>query len=254
MKKINDKAIAELEKKLRLKNMNKNKTENMNSYTKKRRKLIKINFLENIIQNHKNINDSLEKTKNSQPNSTHPELKVMKGNKINYKINFKRSTSPNVGHEIGKIKKLIIFNENKNTINPFDEHKDESKIKRPKQIKISEIINNKIISINDISIDKNYLKKYILTQERTEGNVKTKKIIKNPQQHQSERNIYLSKKSKENANETLNKLINKHQKNDQLLFSNNERNTDHKSSEKKKGKKGKRDSKNENYNNTKNGK
>ena len=42
MKKSNDKSIAELEKKIGLKNMNKNKTvSNMNSYAKKKRKIKK---------------------------------------------------------------------------------------------------------------------------------------------------------------------------------------------------------------------
>lgn len=252
MKKSNDKSIAELEKKIGLKNMNKNKTvSNMNSYAKKRGKLKKINYLENIIQNYKN--DSLEKTKNSQPNSTPPELKVIMGNKINYKINLKRRTSPNVRHNFGKIKKLIIFNEHKNTTNPFNDYIDESKIKKPKQIKISQIINNKIKSINDISLDKNILKKNILTQERTKENIKTK-FRKGPQKHQSERNIYFSKNSKEIATETLNKLINKHQKYEQLLPQNNERNTNHKNNEKANGKKRKKNSKNDNHNSIKKGK
>ena len=150
LKKNNDKAIIDLQKKLGLKT-NKVKMENDSSLYKKKkfRRFKKYNKKrENIIQN-KNYYRTLskEKRKNS-PLSTN-EISIQ-SYKNNNKMNIKRKASPLLGQE-NKEKKVININDSKNNMNPFYEEKEESKGQKQKFVKIAEIICNTIKSIKNIT-------------------------------------------------------------------------------------------------------
>jgi len=163
IKKNNDKAIDELEKKLGLKSSRQNKIEkDMSSYKRRNnntlyKKIIKKgNTLQNLKLSKKKNNNSYEK-KNS-PFKTSSEMSITNGNIRNFNKNiFIRKLSPTLRpHNIGKEKKLLSNNENKSSINPFNEDKEkvESKNQKQKLVKIAEIICNTIKSANDISNDK----------------------------------------------------------------------------------------------------
>ena len=110
MKKNNDRTIADLGKKIGIKNMKQNNTENLiNSYKNKKLNKIKIKR-----------NKSQQKRRYSRA-YTSPESKNQGEKKSNQKMNFKRKTSPISRHEIGIEKKVLNFYDNKNITNPFNE-------------------------------------------------------------------------------------------------------------------------------------
>lgn len=218
LKKNNDKAIIELQKKLGLKT-NKVKMENDSSLYKKKkfRRFKKYNKKrENIIQN-KNYYRTLskEKRKNS-PLSTN-EISIQ-SYKNNNKMNIKRKTSPLLGQE-NKEKKVINNNDSKNNMNPFYEEKEESKGQKQKFVKIAEIICNTIKSIKDITKKKKEEK--INVPVLPDKKVKNFRINKNEKIQMEENNE--SKKNIEKKNEIGNNLINKHQKYENLLSLNKEK-------------------------------
>ena len=218
LKKNNDKAIIDLQKKLGLKT-NKVKMENDSSLYKKKkfRRFKKYNKKrENIIQN-KNYYRTLskEKRKNS-PLSTN-EISIQ-SYKNNNKMNIKRKTSPLLGQE-NKEKKVINNNDSKNNMNPFYEEKEESKGQKQKFVKIAEIICNTIKSIKDITHKKKEEK--INVPVLPDKKVKNFRINKNEKIQMEENNE--SKKNIEKKNEIGNNLINKHQKYENLLSLNKEK-------------------------------
>ena len=224
MKKTNDKAITELEKKIGLKNNKQNKRDNSNTNTntntyrhilKKKRK-IKNNFWkrESSYQ-HKKIklqDISLKKRNSHLPLKTSPSIN---------KINIKRKTSPTIGNNnIMREKKIININENKinNSTNPFNEGKEELKEQKFKSIKISEIIYNTIKNISEVKSEKNSCKKININQVKNNKNKEKKEIS---EKFQSEGN----NKKLEKTNEALNNLINKPKKYDHVLSKSKEKNT-----------------------------
>lgn len=218
LKKNNDKAIIELQKKLDLKT-NKVKMENDSILYKKKkfRRFKKYNKKrENIIQN-KNYYRTLskEKRKNS-PLSTN-EISIQ-SYKNNNKMNIKRKTSPLLGQE-NKEKKVININDSKNNMNPFYEEKEESKGQKQKFVKIAEIICNTIKSIKNITNKKKEEK--INVPVLPDKKVKNFRINKNEKIQMEENNE--SKKNIEKKNEIGNNLINKHQKYENLLSLNKEK-------------------------------
>ena len=156
MKKNNDRTIADLGKKIGIKNMKQNNTENLiNSYKNNKFNKIKIKR-----------NESHQKRRNSRA-YTSPESKNQGEKKSNQKINLKRKTSPISRHEIGVEKKVLNFNDNKNITNPFNEEQEESKIQKSKYIKIAEIMNNNYAKlVNNINDFKHIDKKNVSIQEK----------------------------------------------------------------------------------------
>lgn len=153
MKKNNDKAIAELEKKLGIKSSKKNRIENYTTkYKKRKNSQLKDFNREKITKSQNTRTISLEKRQNS-PLLPSSELSVQSFNKINFnKINLKRKLSPMPSHTI-KEKKIFNMNENKNSINPFNDEKEENKTQKKKFEKIAEIICNTMKNKNDASND-----------------------------------------------------------------------------------------------------
>ena len=149
MKKNNDKAIAELEKKLGIKSSKKKGKENYTTkYKKRKNSQLKDFNREKITKSQNTRTISLEKRQNS-PLLPLSELSVQSFNKINFnKINLKRKLSPMPNHTI-KEKKIFNMNENKNSINPFNDEKEENKTQKKKFEKIAEIICNTMKNKND---------------------------------------------------------------------------------------------------------
>ena len=149
MKKINDKAIIDLEKKLGLKSSKQNRTEHdINKYKKRKNSQLKDFNREKITKSQNTRTISLEKRQNS-PLLPSSELSVQSFNKINFnKINLKRKLSTMPNHTI-KEKKIFNMNENKNSINPFNDEKEENKTQKKKFEKIAEIICNTMKNKND---------------------------------------------------------------------------------------------------------
>ena len=253
LKKNNDKSIADLEKKLGIKNSKVNKTENIiNIYKKRRNRKLKKYFTkkENNLYNQKFYSISHEKIKNpsikNPPDSSFPGINIKNINRIK----FKRKTSPLSGDEALREKKIINTNENKNNLNPFNDENEEAKGQKQKFVKIAEIICNTIKSINDIANDKTQNKNVSVTQEKKEKkdkNIKLKEKEKEKKEiqekPQSERNEELKNKNAENKKETIN---NKAQKNERVLLSNKEKTKNSKKTEEKKIQK--RNSKDNNIN------
>ena len=253
LKKNNDKSIADLEKKLGIKNSKVNKTENIiNIYKKRRNRKLKKYFTkkENNLYNQKFYSISHEKIKNpsikNPPDSSFPGINLKNINRIK----FKRKTSPLSGDEALREKKIINTNENKNNLNPFNDENEEAKGQKQKFVKIAEIICNTIKSINDIANDKTQNKNVSVTPEKKEKkdkNIKLKEKEKEKKEiqekPQSERNEELKNKNAENKKETIN---NKAQKNERVLLSNKEKTKNSKKTEEKKIQK--RNSKDNNIN------
>ena len=251
MKKTNDKAIGDLEKKLGIKKSKLNRTENNLSAYKKRknRKLKKYHTIkENSLYNQK-LHFSQENRKYS-PVQTPQESYFQNIKMKNFrKANLNKKTSPVSSHEAWKDKKILNLNENKNTINPFYEENEEAKSQKQKLVKIAEIICNTIKSINDITNDKsqNKLIPHAETQEKKEK--KEKKIrLKEKEKEKieelkSEGNEEINNKNSEKKNEAIK---NKGKKNERLISSNKEKNKNliKKIEEKKIEKRIKRNSKN----------
>jgi hypothetical protein len=224
MKKINDKAIAELEKKIGLKSNKQNKGDNINTNTykqklKKNRK-IKNNFWkrENSYRQKKLglQNISIKRRNSHLPLQTPPGIN---------KINIKRKTSPLIGNNnMMREKKIININENKisNSTNPFNEEKEELKEQKIKSIKISEIICNIIKNKSELNSEKNSCKKININQGKNIKN-KEKKEISEKCQSEGNNNEGNNKKL-EKTNEVLNNLINKPKKYEQLLSKSKEKN------------------------------
>ena len=235
MKKNNDRTIADLGKKIGIKNMKQNNTENLiNSYKNNKFNKIKIKR-----------NESHQKRRNSRA-YTSPESKNQGEKKSNQKINLKRKTSPISRHEIGVEKKVLNFNDNKNITNPFNEEQEESKIQKSKYIKIAEIMNNNYAKlVNNINDFKHMDKKNVSIQEKKERKMKSK-IKKNVMgKYKTERRNIFKKKPAEKNNENVNNLIKRYQKYGRLLSSSKDKinKTSIKIDEKKLEKKGKRNSK-----------
>ena len=235
MKKNNDRTIADLGKKIGIKNMKQNNTENLiNSYKNNKFNKIKIKR-----------NESHQKRRNSRA-YTSPESKNQGEKKSNQKINLKRKTSPISRHEIGVEKKVLNFNDNKNITNPFNEEQEESKIQKSKYIKIAEIMNNNYAKlVNNINDFKHIDKKNVSIQEKKERKMKSK-IKKNVMgKYKTERRNIFKKKPAEKNNENVNNLIKRYQKYGRLLSSSKDKinKTSIKAEEKKVEKKGKRNSK-----------
>ena len=154
MKKNNDKAIAELEKKLGLKSSRQNRAENdIIKYKKMKNKKLKDFNREKIKKSQKTRTISLEKRQNS-PMLPSSEISAQSLNKINFnKINLKRKLSPMPNYTT-KEKKLFNINDNKNNINPFYDETEENKSQKKKFEKIAEIICNNMKNKNDISNEK----------------------------------------------------------------------------------------------------
>lgn len=253
LKKNNDKSIADLEKKLGIKNSKVNKTENaINIYKKRRNRKLKKYFTkkENNLYNQKFYSISHEKIKNpsikNPPDSSFPGINIKNINRIK----FKRKTSPLSGDEALREKKIINTNENKNNLNPFNDENEEAKGQKQKFVKIAEIICNTIKSINDIANDKAQNKNVSVTQEKKEKKDKNNKLKEKEKEKkeiqekpQSERNEELKNKNAENKKETIN---NKAQKNERVLLSNKEKTKNSKKTEEKKIQK--RNSKDNNIN------
>ena len=253
LKKNNDKSIADLEKKLGIKNSKVNKTENaINIYKKRRNRKLKKYFTkkENNLYNQKFYSISHEKIKNpsikNPPDSSFPGINIKNINRIK----FKRKTSPLSGDEALREKKIINTNENKNNLNPFNDENEEAKDQKQKFVKIAEIICNTIKSINDIANDKTQNKNVSVTQEKKEKKDKNNKLKEKEKEKkeiqekpQSERNEELKNKNAENKKETIN---NKAQKNECVLLSNKEKTKNSKKTEEKKIQK--RNSKDNNIN------
>ena len=244
IKKNNDKAIDELEKKLGLKSSRQNKIEkDMSSYKRRNnntlyKKIIKKgNTIQNLKLSKKKNNNSYEK-KNS-PFKTSSEISITNGNIRNFNKNiFIRKLSPTLRHRnIGKEKKLLSSNENKSSINPFNEDKEkfESKNQKQKLVKIAEIICNTIKSANDISNDKiNHKNQNIKNIDKKENKIKLKEkkelIEKNYINDELNKKKIIIKK-----NDVVNNLINKHQKYEKLLRNSKDKikNSNKKNEEKK---------------------
>ena len=241
MKKSNDRTIADLGKKIGIKNIKQNNTENLiNSYKNKKFQKIKIKR-----------NESQQKRRNSR-SYTSPDSKNQGEKKSNQKINLKRKTSPmSSRHDIGIDKKMLYFNDNKIISNPFHEEQEESKIKKSKYIKIAEIMNNNSVKlVNNISDYKIVDKKNISIQEKKDKKIKSN-IKKNlMEKYQSARRNIFKKKPREKNNENINNLIKRYQKYGRLLSSSKDKinKTSIKTDEKKVEKKVKRNSKIKNNN------
>jgi hypothetical protein len=240
MKKNNDRTIADLGKKIGIKNMKQNNTENLiNSYKNKKFNKIKIKR-----------NESQQKRRNSRA-YTSPESKNQGEKKSNKKINLKRRASPMLRYEIGIEKKVLNFYDNKNITNPFNEEQEESKIQKSKYIKIAEILNNKSIKlVKNISNFKNTDKKNASIQEKKDKKINSKMKKNVMGKYRTERRNILKKKNEEKNNENTNKLIKRYQKYGRLLSSSKDKinRTSIKADEKKVEKKGKRNSKIKNNN------
>ena len=252
MKKNNDKAIAEIEKKIGLKNTKQNKgDDNINNnyiYTFKQKlkqnRKIKNNCWkrENSYQNKKIHNISLEKRNSNSKINTPPEIKIPNTNNKN---NLKRKTSPVINNNCNMREKKNI-NENKiynstNPFNPFNEEKEEKeeiKEQKLKSIKISEIICNTIKNINDVNTDKNCNKKKTSNQEKSIRNKEKSEMLEKSQSEGNNPQL-------EKTNEVLNNLINKPQKYEHLLSYSKEKikNTNKNNEEKKNEKKFNKNSK-----------
>jgi hypothetical protein len=202
MKKNNDRTIADLGKKIGIKNMKQNNTENLiNSYKNKKFNKIKIKR-----------NESQQKRRNSRA-YTSPESKNQGEKKSNKKINLKRRASPMLRYEIGIEKKVLNFYDNKNITNPFNEEQEESKIQKSKYIKIAEILNNKSIKlVKNISNFKNTDKKNASIQEKKDKKINSKMKKNVMGKYRTERRNILKKKNEEKNNENTNKLIKRYQK------------------------------------------
>jgi hypothetical protein len=241
MKKNNDRTIADLGKKIGIKNMKQNNTENLiNSYKNKKLNKIKIKR-----------NESQQKRRNSNRAYTSPESKNQGEKKSNQKMNFKRKTSPISRHEIGIEKKVLNFYDNKNITNPFNEEQEESKIQKSKYIKIAEILNNNSVQlVNNISDFKNIDKKNVSIQEKGVNKIKSKKKRNIMGKYQTERSNILKRKHEGNKNENVNNIIKRYQKYGRLLSSSKDKinKMSIKADEKKVEKKGKRNSKIKNIN------
>jgi hypothetical protein len=209
MKKNNDRTIADLGKKIGIKNMKQNNTENLiNSYKNKKFNKIKIKR-----------NESQQKRRNSRA-YTSPESKNQGEKKSNKKINLKRRASPMLRYEIGIEKKALNFYDNKNITNPFNEEQEESKIQKSKYIKIAEILNNKYIKlVKNISNFKNTDKKNASIQEKKDKKINSKMKKNVMGKYRTERRNILKKKNEEKNNENTNKLIKRYQKYGRLLSS-----------------------------------
>jgi len=240
MKKNNDRTIADLGKKIGIKDMKQNNTENLiNSYKNKKFNKIKIKR-----------NESQQNRRNSRA-YTSPESKNQGEKKSNQKINLKRKASPMSKHDIGIEKKLLNSNDNKNITNPFNEEQDESKIQKSIYIKIAEIINNNSVKlVNNICDFKITDNKNISIQEKKDKKIKSKMKKNNIRKYQTERRNNLKKKPEEKNNENTNNLIKRYQKYGRLLSSSKVKinKTNIKADEKKIEKKGKRNSKIKNNN------
>ena len=240
MKKNNDRTIADLGKKIGIKNMKQNNTENLiNSYKNKKLNKIKIKR-----------NESQQKRRNSRA-YTSPESKNQGEKKTNQKINFKRKASPISKHEIGIEKKVLNFNDNKNITNPFNEDQEESKIQKSKYIKIAEILNNNSVKlVNNINDFKNTDNKNVSIQEKGEKKIKSKQKKIAMGKYRTERRNILKKKHEGKNDENINNLIKRYHKYGRLLSSSKDKinKTSIKADEKKVEKKGKRNSKIKNIN------
>ena len=240
MKKNNDRTIADLGKKIGMKNMKQNNTENLiNSYKNKKFNKIKIKR-----------NESQQKRRNSRA-YTSPESKNQGEKRSNQKINLKRKASPMSRYEIGVEKKVLTFNDNKNITNPFNEEQEESKIQKSKYIIIAEIMNNNSVKlVNNISDFKHIDKKNVSIQEKKEKKSKSKMKKNVMGKYQTERRNIFKKKTAEKNNENVNNLIKRYQKYGRLLSSSKDKinKTSIKAEEKKVEKKGKRNSKIKNNN------
>ena len=243
MKKTNDKAIGDLEKKLGIKKSKLNRTENNLSAYKKRknRKLKKYHTIkENSLYNQK-LHFSQENRKYS-PLQT-PQESYYQNIKIKYfrKVNLNKKTSPMSSHEALKDKKILNLNENKNNINPFYEENEEAKSQKQKLVKIAEII-------NDITNDKSQNKliphaEIQEKKEKKEKKIRLKEKEKKEEKLKSEENEEINRKNIEKKNESIK---NKGKKNERLISSNKEKNKNliKKIEEKKIEKRIKRNSKN----------
>ena len=241
MKKNNDRTIADLGKKIGIKNMKQNNTENLiNSYKNKKLNKIKIKR-----------NESQQKRRNSNRAYTSPESKNQGEKKSNQKMNFKRKTSPISRHEIGIEKKVLNFYDNKNITNPFNEEQEESKIQKSKYIKIAEILNNNSVQlVNNISDFKNIDKKNVSIQEKGVNKIKSKKKKIVMGKYRTERRSILQRKHEGNNNENVNNIIKRYHKYGRLLSSSKDKinKTSIKIDEKKLEKKRKRNSQTKNNN------
>ena len=240
-KKNNDKTIADLGKKMGIKNMKQNNTENLiSSYKNKKFNKIKVKR-----------NESQQKRRNSRV-YTSPETKNQIEKKSNQKINLKRKASPMSKHDIGMEKKVLYFNDNKNIINPFYEEQEDSKIQKSKYIKIAEIMNNNSVKlVNNIIDFKNTDKKNVSIQDKKDKQLKSKMNKNLIGKYQSERRNFFQKKPAEKNKENVSNLMKRYQKYGLLLSSSKDKinRTSIRINEKKVVKKGKRNSKIKNNNN-----
>ena len=210
MKKNNDKAIADLEKKLGLKTSKQNRTD-LDIKKNKKRKKAKFNKEKNLkYQSTRTI--SLEKRKNS-PLLPFSDISGQGLNKINLnKINLKRKLSPMVNHTL-KEKKLLNINENRNSVNPFYDDNEENKTQKKKFVKIAEIIGNNMKNKTEIYNDKNKNNKIPFThkikdkKEKSEDNNEfdrnkvTNYLIKRFHKYE-----HLLSSSKEKSQNSINKI------------------------------------------------
>ena len=228
MKKINDKAIIDLEKKLGLKSSKQNRTEHdINKY--KKRKNRKFNKEKNFnIHNNRTI--SLEKRQNS-PFLQSSEIPGQSLNKINLnKINLKRKLSPMPNHTI-KEKKILNINENRNSVNPFYDEKEENKTQKKKFEKIAEFIGNSMRNKNDISNDKNknhtipFTNKLKVKKEKSEDK---SELDKNQAMNYAIKRIHkyehLLSSSKEKSHNSINKIEDNKNENKMKMYMKNNQN------------------------------
>ena len=228
MKKINDKAIIDLEKKLGLKSSKQNRTEHdINKY--KKRKNRKFNKEKNFnIHNNRTI--SLEKRQNS-PFLQSSEIPGQSLNKINLnKINLKRKLSPMPNHTI-KEKKILNVNENRNSVNPFYDEKEENKTQKKKFEKIAEFIGNSMRNKNDISNDKNknhtipFTNKLKVKKEKSEDK---SELDKNQAMNYAIKRIHkyehLLSSSKEKSHNSINKIEDNKNENKMKMYMKNNQN------------------------------
>ena len=228
MKKINDKAIIDLEKKLGLKSSKQNRTEHdINKY--KKRKNRKFNKEKNF-NNHNNRTISLEKRQNS-PFLQSSDIPGQSLNKINLnKINLKRKLSPMPNHTI-KEKKILNINENRNSVNPFYDEKEENKTQKKKFEKIAEFIGNSIKNKNDISNDKNknhtipFIHKLKVKKEKSEDK---SELDKNQAMNYAIKRIHkyehLLSSSKEKSHNSINKIEDNKNENKMKIYMKNSQN------------------------------
>ena len=228
MKKINDKAIIDLEKKLGLKSSKQNRTEHdINKY--KKRKNRKFNKEKNF-NNHNNRTISLEKRQNS-PFLQSSDIPGQSLNKINLnKINLKRKLSPMPNHTI-KEKKILNINENRNSVNPFYDEKEENKTQKKKFEKIAEFIGNSMKNKNDISNDKNknhtipFTHKLKVKKEKSEDK---SELDKNQAMNYAIKRIHkyehLLSSSKEKSHNSINKIEDNKNENKMKIYMKNSQN------------------------------